>query len=437
MAFTKLKLTTFGQTIETKRHQGKGIHFTRVAIGDGLLGNGSMINRTELVNERHSMLIDGILTTDDAKQCAVVVTLDNSQLEEGFLYRELALMAQDPDTQEEGVYLYDNAGQECEYLDTQDGGVVIYERLKLLIRVEQTEQITFVASGNPLYLSAEDVQEMIRQHNESEDAHPDKADLGEDGKVLPEQLPEMDVSTAMAGFDTKDALADADGIVITDSAAENAGKRVLWSKVKELLGKLYVPLTRTINKKALSSDITLSAADVGAAAASHTHALDALTGILPVNKGGTGQSSLEALLAALKQAGAVQIATGSYVGTGTYGADHPCSLTFDFLPKLIFVFAYYENPDPGGSSARYIPLGNGIENHDEDACLCVLDTSKIGTDYTAGFGLGYIHSANSLWAKKSPDGKTISWYNTYNSRLGPEMYQFNTSGWEFFFGAIG
>jgi len=36
MAFTRLKLTTFGQTIEAKRHQGKGIHFTRVAIGDGL-----------------------------------------------------------------------------------------------------------------------------------------------------------------------------------------------------------------------------------------------------------------------------------------------------------------------------------------------------------------------------------------------------------------
>lgn len=26
MAFTRLKLTTFGQTIEAKRHQGKGIH---------------------------------------------------------------------------------------------------------------------------------------------------------------------------------------------------------------------------------------------------------------------------------------------------------------------------------------------------------------------------------------------------------------------------
>lgn len=107
------------------------------------------------------------------------------------------------------------------------------------------------------------------------------------------------------------------------------------------------------------------------------------------------------------------------------------------MPKLIFVFAYYENPAPGGNYARYIPLGNGVENHDEDACLCVLDTSKIGTDYTAGFGLGYIHSQNSLWANKSPDGRTVSWYNAYNSRLGPEMYQFNTSGWEFFFAAIG
>ena len=423
MAFTKLKLTTFGQTIETKRHQGKGIHFTRVAIGDGLLGNGSMINRTELVNERHSMLIDGILTTDDAKQCAVVVTLDNSQLEEGFLYRELALMAQDPDTQEEGVYLYDNAGQECEYLDTQAGGVVIYERLKLLIRVEQTEQITFVASGNPLYLSAEDVQEMIRQHNESKDAHPKKADLGEDGKVLPEQLPEMDVSTAMAGFDTKDSLADADGIVITDSAAENAGKRVLWSKVKELLGKLYVPLTRTINKKALSSDITLSAADVGAAAASHTHALDALTGILPVNKGGTGQSSLEALLAALKQAGAVQIATGSYVGTGTFGADHPCSLTFDFVPQIVGIIAF--------TNSGLIVNNTGASYLAADDYILLTNYLTTKPESGAGFGPGR-NSNPSNWGYKSNDGKTIFWFtqSTYED-------QFNYSGCTYYYFAIG
>lgn len=33
-----------------------------------------------------------------------------------------------------------------------------------------------------------------------------------------------------------------------------------------------------------------------------------------------------------------QIATGSYVGTGTYGADNPNSLTFDGIPKMVCVF---------------------------------------------------------------------------------------------------
>ena len=41
---------------------------------------------------------------------------------------------------------------------------------------------------------------------------------------------------------------------------------------------------------------------------------------------------------ALGQFGArAQIATGSYVGTGTYGKNNPNSLTFEFEPKLLFV----------------------------------------------------------------------------------------------------
>ena len=68
MPFTKLKLTTFGTTLETKWKQGKGVHFTRIAMGDGLIGSGSMINRTALVHERHSLRIDGVVATDDAAQ---------------------------------------------------------------------------------------------------------------------------------------------------------------------------------------------------------------------------------------------------------------------------------------------------------------------------------------------------------------------------------
>lgn len=38
-------------------------------------------------------------------------------------------------------------------------------------------------------------------------------------------------------------------------------------------------------------------------------------------------TSLQDLVAALGDAGGVRIATGSYTGTGTYGANNPCSLT--------------------------------------------------------------------------------------------------------------
>ena len=43
------------------------------------------------------------------------------------------------------------------------------------------------------------------------------------------------------------------------------------------------------------------------------------------------------LLAALGLTNAAKIATGSYVGTGTYGANNPCSLTFPFLPQFLWI----------------------------------------------------------------------------------------------------
>ena len=40
----------------------------------------------------------------------------------------------------------------------------------------------------------------------------------------------------------------------------------------------------------------------------------------------------------------VKIATGSYTGTGTYGASNPNSLTFEFEPKLVFISSKDQNP---------------------------------------------------------------------------------------------
>ncbi len=60
----------------------------------------------------------------------------------------------------------------------------------------------------------------------------------------------------------KAAPADADGVMLADSADGGKAKRLLWSNVKAALGKLFVPLARKINGKALSADVTLTAADI-------------------------------------------------------------------------------------------------------------------------------------------------------------------------------
>ena len=61
-------------------------------------------------------------------------------------------------------------------------------------------------------------------------------------------------------------IADNDKLVLVDVSVSSGSKirTVLWSAIKTALNNLFVPKTRTVNKKALSEDISLTAVDVGA-----------------------------------------------------------------------------------------------------------------------------------------------------------------------------
>lgn len=54
------------------------------------------------------------------------------------------------------------------------------------------------------------------------------------------------------------------------SFLDKNGLARLWANILAL-ADTKVPTSRTINGKALASDVTLSASDVGAATSSHTH----------------------------------------------------------------------------------------------------------------------------------------------------------------------
>lgn len=61
-------------------------------------------------------------------------------------------------------------------------------------------------------------------------------------------------------------IADNDKLVLVDVSVSSGSKirTVLWSAIKTALNNLFVPKTRKVNNKALSEDISLTAADVGA-----------------------------------------------------------------------------------------------------------------------------------------------------------------------------
>lgn len=114
----------------------------------------------------------------------------------------------------------------------------------------------------------------------------------------------------------------------------------------------------------------------------------------------------------------VKIATGSYVGTGKYGSSNPNSLTFEFAPKLLFITQQQGNGDFWG-----------IDSIDGNPMDCTVLT----TSYVSGLGFATTTESDlfSGYAKKSEDGRTITWYHRDNVSS-----QLNSAGYTYYYFAI-
>ena len=108
--------------------------------------------------------------------------------------------------------------------------------------------------------------------------------------------------------------------------------------------------------------------------------------------------------------GAPKIATGSYVGTGTYGQNNPNSLTFEFEPKFVVIYRQTNgaNDYSVGSPAFMISSANG---------------STQNTQSNSYEWWGYL---SVTW-----NGNTVSYYSSNN------LDQKNISGNTYFYIAIG
>lgn len=104
---------------------------------------------------------------------------------------------------------------------------------------------------------------------------------------------------------------------------------------------------------------------------------------------------------------APKIETGSYVGTGTYGANNPNTLTFGFKPKMVFMTDGRDNFDE-----RYTMFFPWIES------LKTINIFKV--------------SQNDYQLNTTISGNTISWFTTSNA-----SFQWNEANRKYCYLAIG
>lgn len=160
MAFANMVLTTDGMMLYAKAQQGKRLHITRVVVGDGILAPGeSMVNRSGLKSQWASFLIDHVHIDSASAAAEIVFTMSNDKLEEERYFRELGVVVEDPDTKEDKLYLYDYDGADAERIPSSHEGTKVFERIKLILRLENTPNVTFALSGNPLYLTSDDIDD--------------------------------------------------------------------------------------------------------------------------------------------------------------------------------------------------------------------------------------------------------------------------------------
>lgn len=140
-------------------------------------------------------------------------------------------------------------------------------------------------------------------------------------------------------------------------------------------------------------------------------------GTLPVSHGGTGQTSLAALASAM---GAAKIQTGSYVGTGTYGASNPNSLTFSFQPKYVYL--------------SKVAFGSEYSTEYAYADFVIITGSTMSFTNSDGSGNVYGHTYLSLLSN------TFSCYfapETGQSESSYSVFQYNMQNKIYVFCAIG
>lgn len=331
MFSAKLQPTISGRALLAKAQQGAEMKFTSVHIGSGYLVSLDPTEVADVIYLVKECPITSITRNGSRTDITFTFVQDNST---AYYFRELALMAQDPDLGEI-AYLYANDGSNAELIPVPEG-TVLEREITITVVLSNVETVKAVISS-AAYAGKEEFSRHVNdntRHVTAEDrkAWNEKVGLGQDGKIPAQYLPAQKTQS----------LNDLDGTLNVQKGGTGKSSwsehRILYASGVESLGQLAFP---PANKSILRQNTS----------------------------GAPYWSSMEELGAEL---GTAKIASGSYTGALTSGNSTDqvgCFTSIDalkskgrkimlpFAPKMLYVFAdkgiIYSSES--GTASRSIP----------------------------------------------------------------------------------
>ena len=183
------RLTYAGLNALAKCQQDKELHFTRVVMGDGTISEDQDIRQLSgLVSPRLVLPIKSIKITGTGTT-VLETELKNTNLEKGFMAREVGIFIIDPDTltkTESGgkttyngteiLYAVRNTGNDSDYVPAGGGSDVWNILYDVVTVIDQAENVTANINGDVAYLTRVDFAE----HEDSSSPHPNFMRMGDE-----------------------------------------------------------------------------------------------------------------------------------------------------------------------------------------------------------------------------------------------------------------
>ena len=167
--FAKTIVTDVGKDMIAKSQNGQTLTFSRVALGDGLVGEEEDVTKfTAVKNERLSLPIAKYSNLGNG-QFQIQFRLTNSQVESGFWHREIGVMAKIDNGQEQ-LYAYTTAGNKASFI--YDKTTPVEERIvNVNFVIGNAQNLEVIINSSVIYATVEDLEEALDAHDAGADAH--------------------------------------------------------------------------------------------------------------------------------------------------------------------------------------------------------------------------------------------------------------------------